>query len=211
VLSRYDADVHRFDGRGISVELPFFAPQVALVDPALAGGLIGLALRDDVDGIQIAELHGDDLAAATTHPLKARRLVRVPGDLLATDRAGRVYATLGHDVGIYERGAQVGVLRGAAQLALRPSPDGKHVAAFGRGRLVAFSSVGTQLWETAAWEASDVGWTPGGELFARFFGALAKIDLATGALRERQCGWVFMVASSAHDTAASAPSVCDAL
>jgi hypothetical protein len=46
-------------------------------------------------------------------------------------------------------------------------------------------------------------------LYARFPHALARIDVETGALAERQCGWAFGISATPRDGSSNAPSVCD--
>jgi hypothetical protein len=73
----------------------------------------------------------------------------------------------------------------------RPSPDGKLVAEVrSDGRMTLQNAAGEEQWMVFAAGATDVAWTKAGQLFA-FGSGIARLDLATGALRERQCGWQF--------------------
>ena len=70
------------------------------------------------------------------------------------------------------------------------SPDGKHAAEVRKARIRLFDAKGGTVWVVPAHAATNVVWTPSGRLVA--FGAgIAELDLATGALLERQCGWRF--------------------
>jgi len=73
----------------------------------------------------------------------------------------------------------------------RPSPDGKWVAEVGRdGRMTLRDAAGAEQWIVSAGGASDVVWNARGELVA-YGDGIARVDLATGAWLERQCGWWF--------------------
>jgi hypothetical protein len=66
---------------------------------------------------------------------------------------------------------------------------------------------GTERWTVPVPGVTDVVWTDAGELIAVGDG-LARIDLATGALAERQGGWVFGV--HGEPEAGGVGSICDA-
>lgn len=110
----------------------------------------------------------------------------------------------------YRHGIRVTTLPELAGAALRPNNDGTQLAAVGMGTVaLVATTTGRVLWQSAAWGATDVMWLPSGELAARFPGALAKLDLATGAVTDRQCGWAFGLSDTPFETSASAPIVCD--
>ena len=72
----------------------------------------------------------------------------------------------------------------------RPSPDGALIAELGHRRLTLRDRTGTVRWSVARPGAADVVWRSPAELVA-FGSGMATIDLATGALVDRQCGWAF--------------------
>lgn len=216
LLKRFAPTTHTL-GEETVLDLADAPQQIALLDPKLSGGMIALAIRAEASkGIVVYEFHAADMPRATEvegkRTIAPRTWYRVTGDLKAVDRAGRLYMhNLLHadGIGVYEHGLSKAVLVGAQAARLRASPDGTHVAAIDGGRLVLYTPAGKQLWETAAWGASDIDWTPTGVLFARFPSALARIEPATGRLVERQCGWAFGITTSQRDGSSAAPSVCD--
>lgn len=72
----------------------------------------------------------------------------------------------------------------------RFSPDRALVAEVRDHRLTLRDAAGAERWMVSAAGIDDVTWTARGELVA-FGSGIARVDLATGALRERQCGWRF--------------------
>lgn len=211
LLLRFDPVTHAF-GERIELGEKTLVKRLYLTDPALADGVIAIAVHDDDGGMIVDELHGGDIRGGRLSP---RASFRISGQLRAVDRRGQLYV---HglmdkdDVAVYRHGAMTGTLRGVAGSMLHPSPDGTQIAAFGASRIALLAvTAGTapRVWEAAAWGASDVEWTPGGELFARFPGALAKLDPRTGALAERQCGWAFGLSDTPFETSANTPIVCD--
>jgi hypothetical protein len=207
LLLRYDLATHAF-GERFEVDEPQPLRGIYLLDPALSGGLVALTVEDRDGAVMIGELHGDDLQGTT---IRARRSYPIPGQLRAVDRSGRVYAqgAAAADVVVYARGTQFARLAGIGGMTLRPSPDAMHVAAFRDGKVRLLAVDGQVLWDVALWGSADVDWTASGELIARYKAALARLDRATGALRERQCGWSFGIADTPFELGADLPSVCD--
>lgn len=223
LLVRLDAKKHAL-GDAITLAIPTVTKRVALTDPKLSGGLVALAIEDaGGGGLVVHELYASDLPprqeVEKQQVMKPRRSYRISGELRAVDRAGRIFV---HDVrdndnvGVYVGGERRAELAGAHAARLRPSPDGKHVAAVEDNRVTLFSIEpgnidGQRRWETVAWGSTDVDWTPRGILYARFPHALARIEVETGALVERQCGWGFGISTTSTQTTSNAPSVCDVL
>lgn len=215
-LARLDPVTHTL---GDEFELAIATPpkQIALLDPTLSAGVIALVIQDEgAAGLEISEFRAADVPPANEADAKraitAHATYRVTGELRAVDRAGRLYVrNLLHadGVAIYEHGKAGARLPGAHAAQLRASPDAKHVVAIEGSQLALYTTAGVKRWETAAWGSSDVAWTPSGTLFARFPHALARVDLETGQLVERQCGWGFGIATTQRDGGAAAPSVCD--
>lgn len=168
--------------------------------PVLVPGILG--------GLIVSELHVDDLHGSI---VRARRSYVVPGQLRTVDRSGRVYAqgAGATDVVVYVRGTQYARLSGLGGMSLRPSPDATELAAFRDGKIRLVTVDGRMLWEVAVWESADLDWTTSSELIVRFRAAVAKLDRATGALRERQCGWAFGRSDKPFDHGPDLPLVCD--
>jgi len=88
------------------------------------------------------------------------------------------------------------------------SPDGKRVAELADGR-IRLRERGKLRWTANAYGAAKLVWNARGELFALGAGT-ARIDTATGELRERQCGWRFGLYHERLTTQVNAPLICDA-
>ena len=205
LLLRFDPITHSFAERIELVSKPILK-HVYLLDPGLSDGLIAIGMHDDDVGFVIDEFHADDVRGGT---LAARASYRLRGKLDAVDRAGNVFVDA-EDRAVFRHGIRVTTLPELAGAALRPNNDGTQLAAVGMGTVaLVATTTGRVLWQSAAWGATDVMWLPSGELAARFPGALAKLDLATGAVTDRQCGWAFGLSDTPFETSASAPIVCD--
>jgi hypothetical protein len=70
------------------------------------------------------------------------------------------------------------------------SPDGALVAIAGGGRITLRDASGAERWTVAYPGVADVAWSGLGDLVA-FGSGMARVDVATGALLDRQCGWEF--------------------
>jgi hypothetical protein len=209
LLVRFDPATHAF-GPPIRIAHEITPSRVVVLDPGLAGGVTALQIHDTTDGLLVGELHEADLVPGTT--VKPRATYRVPGELRAVDRAGRVYAHGADDhddVVVYVHGDAQARLPGVAALTLRPSADGSQIAAFGTPRIVLLTGAGRIRWDAAQWNSVDIGWTAAGELLVQFPSAVARLDLETGALADRRCGWGFGLSDQMIEIGQSAPTICD--
>jgi hypothetical protein len=209
LLVQLDPATHMF-GKPIRLANAITPSKVVAIDPTLANGIAALQIHDTSDGLLVGELPIDDLKPGAT--VKPRTVYRVPGELRAVDRAGRLYthgADDHDDVVVYTHGTAGARLPGVAALTLRPNADGSRIAAFGTPRIVLLTSAGAIRWDAAQWNSVDVDWTLAGELLVQFPSAVAKLDLATGALADRQCGWGFGLSDQAIEIGRSGPTICD--
>ena len=69
---------------------------------------------------------------------------------------------------------------------------------------------GQVRWEAALWNSADIEWTPSDDLVVRYLSGLAKLDLATGSLAERRCGWSFGLSDLPVDVGRPIASICEA-
>ena len=213
LLLRYDPASHTF-GDPVQVGTAISPSKLALLDPRLTGGVVALEIDEVGDGLVVGELRDDELVPGTT--VQPRTTYRVPGELRAVDRAGHLYihrAADHDDVVIFARDLAVARLPDTAGMTLRPSPDGARIAAFAASdgpRLALLTSTGETRWRTTLWSSSTVEWTPAGELLVQFPSGVARIDLDTGALADRHCGWSFGLAEQAQPARDSGPSICEA-
>ena len=205
-LAKLDSAPGKF---GATTTVAFGAPvrEVALVDPDRAGGVVAIAVASVRGGIQLWRIRGDELVAGRS--VRANAPVELTGELEAIDRAGNVYLRETPDVVTIHASdrelARLGDLKG---WRLRPSPDGKRVAAFGRGRIVLREVTGTELWAIGASGVTDVQWANDGELVVTARG-LVRIDAADGELLAGQCGWRLAIRSATPTDFIAAPSICD--
>jgi len=232
VVLRYDPSSHRF-GPPIRLASALMTSRLELLDPALTGGVAVLEIDATSDGVLVGEIHTDDLVPGVL--VRPRATYRVAGELRAVDRAGRLYmrdgpdgrgtppagsapeggrgSIDGKDIVIYTRGQAgarlVGIAENSATI-VRPNADGSQIAVFLTPRLVLFAADGTQRWDAAHWSSADVTWSASGALLVAFRAAVATVDLSTGALRQRRCGWGFGLAERVPDAGSGAASICDA-
>jgi hypothetical protein len=106
----------------------------------------------------------------------------------------------------FDRG-EINVI-GMPAVVRRRSPDRTMVAELSRRRITLRDVGGGEWWSVAGNGVTSLSWTADGELVA-FSGGLAKLDLATGAMTERQCGWRFGIWDDAPGMGGAAP-ICDA-
>jgi hypothetical protein len=111
---------------------------------------------------------------------------------------------------VFARDLAVARLPQVAGMTLWPSPDGARIAAFDGPRLRLLTAAGETRWETTQWSSSSVEWTSAGELLVQFPSGVARIDLDTGALADRHCGWSFGLSDQVPSARDSGPSICEA-
>jgi hypothetical protein len=211
MLLRYDPVAHVF-GEPVRVGSAIPPSKLVVLDPRLSGGVVALDIADAPDGLLVGELSDGDLRPGTT--VQPRTTYRVPGELRAVDRAGHLYThrTVDHDdVVVYARDLAIARLPAVGGLGLKPSADGSRIAAFQSPRLVLLSGNGQLRWDSAQWSGSDVDWTASGDLVVQFPTGVARVDLETGELGDRRCGWGFGLSDHLPDVRHAGPSICDAL
>jgi hypothetical protein len=184
--------------------------KLVVLDPRLSGGVVALEIAETPDGLLVGELRDGDLRPDAT--VQPRTTYRVPGELRAVDRAGHLYThrPFDHDdVVVYARDLAIARLPGVGELALRPSVDGSRIAAFHSPRLVLLSGAGEILWDSAQWSGADVDWTASGDLVVQFPTGVARVDVETGEVVDRRCGWGFGLSDHRFDARHTGPSICD--
>jgi hypothetical protein len=185
------------------------AEVVFLTDPELAKGLVAIGGRSGGGRVTIEEFAADDLGS----DMKPRNSYEVFGDLLAVDRAGRVYVADGDTLQIYTGGEwhkanRVAKITGLGHVVVRPNSDATEMLVIGDNRLQMFDLAGTQRWIVAAPSAIDGMWIDG-EPYVRFSVGVSKIDAQTGTLLDRVCGWGFGLSPLPIQGRGESRSVCD--
>ena len=72
------------------------------------------------------------------------------------------------------------------------------------------TGAGQVRWDTAQWSGAELDWTSTGELVVQFPSGIARLDLETGQLAERHCGWSFGLSEQPFEAGHTGPSICDA-
>ncbi len=209
ILLPYDPATHTF-GAAIRIADGNLAGKLRALDPALAGGVAALKIDEAIGGVKVSEIMAADLVPGGS--VAPRRAYRVPGDLRAVDRAGRLYMREAEhgDVTVYTRGAAGAVLHGMAALNLKPNADGSLIAATDPPRVVLLAATGAVRWDVQHWNSAELDWLADGGLIAQFATGVATLDLATGSLTRRRCGWSFGLSEQPFDQAQGLASLCDA-
>ena len=180
------------------------ADRVFLVDPELAHGLVALVVHDH----RIYEVADEDLEGSR---IKARRNYSFKGGLVAVDRTGRLYTrangTASTDVVIKDGVTEVVLADSRGAMRVIPNADGSLVAVLGP-RLALYGGDGTLKWSIAAKDMTGVAWQ-GNSLIGVSQGVV-RIDVATGAFGDRQCGWRFGLFQKPPSTPGDHRLVCDA-
>lgn len=209
MLLRYDPATHLL-GEPVRVGSAISPGKLVVLDPHRSGGIVALEIAETPDGLLVGELTEADLRPGTT--VQPRTTYRVPGELRAVDRAGHLYThrPFDHDdVVVHARDLPIARLPAVGELTLRPSADGSRIAAFGSPRLMLLSGSGEVRWDTAQWSGADVDWTASGDLIVQFPTGVARVDLETGELADRRCGWGFGLSDHMLDVRHTGPSICD--
>jgi hypothetical protein len=206
-LIPYDPNTHRF---GDALPMAGISHQIYLTDPALADGVVAVSsqiLGGLASTVRITELKH------TRRGIEMTRSYVVSGDVVATDRAARVYVASGDKLHVYVAGnfdAPIGVATFdvAGTPLVAPNNDATRVLVISSSHIMLADVDGHVRW-TVPEQAVDVGWIAN-EPFAKFAAGLAKLDLRDGHLLERACGWQFGLHPSPTDSAGYTRSVCDA-
>lgn len=205
-LLRYDPMTHTF-GPPIDIDADGVIHRITLLDPTLANGLVALTLEERLSSVVFGEIDGRDLGGTS---IKTRRVYRVLGDLLAVDRAGRIYTLDTHGRVNVQRGEgprKELPITGATSIV--PDADGSRLVVETRGQLSLYRADGTHVWTVPSRGVRQVRWV-GNDLVGSFADSLAKYDLATGELAARQCGWDFGLHEVKVAVSPSLENVCDA-
>jgi hypothetical protein len=198
-FARFDAITKRF---AAPVTLPLAANirDIHLLDPKSAAGGIALV---ELGGGRLRTIFEDELTGAA-----AREIITLAGDLEEVDRAGHLYVR--HDdatVTIHRGATEVGRLTGLKNMKVRPAPDGKRVAIFGRGRILVSAVDGTPVWSIGFPGIKDLQWTDGA--LVALANGIAKLDPETGATVAARCGWKFGLRSAASFMDLAGSTICD--
>jgi hypothetical protein len=169
-------------------------PRVKLFDPARAGGtVLGIATNAPqvLDSIHVMLVNHVDPTRDPPLAIGRQRDLRVDDDFWDVN---------GDSLTLIDR-----VIVPTPRQA---SPDGSHTAELHDSRITLRDSSGTELWTVPSAGATGVAWMPDGSLVAHGAG-IARLDLATGTLVERQCGWRFGRWDS-HPEGFGATTLCEA-
>jgi len=208
----------QLDRETMKFEIWYVLSEVAdvyLVDPTRTGGVVAIAARTrdgttTVDEILLADLKvGATLAVHNTYSLR--------DTLCAVDADGRVYFCDGHGIGVYAHGKQI--MRIPNIESGYVAPNGDAIAVYTENQIALYDVDGTQRWAIAApvqvWRpttqasATGVFWR-GDQLVAVTEASAYTLDLATGAIDRRACGWSFGLSALPPGETSAGESICDA-
>jgi hypothetical protein len=151
-------------------------PRVKLLDPARASGNV-LAIATNapsvLDSVHVMLVKSVDPTRAAPVAIGRQRDLKVDDDFWETN---------GDSLSLVDR-----VLAPATR---RASPDGSRTAELRDERITLRDKAGAETWTVPSAGATDVIWMPDGSLVAHGAG-IARLDLASGAFVQRQCGWRF--------------------
>lgn len=203
-LYRYDPSLHTL-GTGTRVATDGIVHRLVLLDPALANGLAAMMVEVRATGVIIGELAARDLDNPKIAP---RRTYPVAGAFRAIDRAGRIYMATDRTLTIRSRGTSRELaIASARQVA--PDPTGARFVVVSGSEVSLYRADGTRVWTTTNPHFKSAMWV-GGELYAGTNGSLARLDVTSGAMAARQCGWLFGLHSPTAIKVGETANVCDA-
>jgi hypothetical protein len=152
------------------------SPRVKLFDPALAGGHV-LAIATNaphvLDSVHVMLVKSVDPTRDPPVAIGRQRDLGVDDDFWDVN---------GDSLTLVDR-----VL---ARTTRQASPDLTRTAELRDARITLRDTIGRELWTVPSAGATGLTWMPDGSLVAHGAG-IARLDLASGALAERQCGWRF--------------------
>jgi hypothetical protein len=206
-LIPYDPDTHRF---GDAIPMAGLSHRIFLTDPARADGVVAVSVQvlgGLASTVRITEFN------RTRRGVEVTRSYVVSGDIVATDRAARVYVASGDKLHVYIAGnldapISVSTFDVAGTPTVAPNDEATQVLVIGSSHVMLADVDGHVRWSVPQ-HAIDVGWIAN-EPFARFNSGLAKLDRRDGHLLERACGWQFGLHPSQTESTGYAQSVCDA-
>jgi hypothetical protein len=177
-ITRYNPKDHAID---VAANTPEYQ-ELALLDPRANGGRVALAytvLDSTVTVTEVKKLDPD-------------------GELVV--RLGKQLRKFPVPFRFWDSGGLISQIEPFARKRSHPSPDGALFADTGDGRVTLHDAAGKVRWTIPARGIVDVMWSGNAELVA-FGGGMARVDLATGALEDRHCGWGFGLYDTQIDTA----------
>src|SRR4029078_7870266 len=121
---------------------------------------------------------------------------------------GRVYVAVRGDVVVYEHGVMRGMLANVGDAPILPSPDGSHIAVRDQ-RVRMYGASYAVAWTIAAPLVTGLAWH-GERLVANAYTSAVELDVETGAIKQRACGWGFSLSALPHrDNREDHESMCD--
>jgi len=167
-LGHYNPRTHDIDN---TLDILGEPRSIVLLDPEMNNGNVARVLVPHEVSVTVTEVRKVDFAAGKLR--EGRSYERsMPDD------DGRFHGDVAMELGLAETPRH------------HTSPDGALVALVAKDRITLRDRDGVERWSTARAGVTDVAWSALGELIA-FGSGMARVDVGTGALLERQCGWDF--------------------
>jgi hypothetical protein len=192
------------------IQLARVDPKTGVIGPPIALAMAGRASQHQVHLLDPALNRRRNVAVVldidySSHVLTVSE-IRATGDGF---EIARDYDLDGTKPGLNEKVLRDYGLGPEGRPLWRISPDGKLAAKADGARIALRDRAGDVKWMVSAHGATDVAWRPNGELAVVGRG-MATIDLATGAFRDRQCGWDFGLWNEPSQDRDFGASMCDA-
>ena len=200
VSSERGAARYRLSG-GMSVQLRGISDlgsiqRVFLTDPALAGGVVAIAIAS---GPAAHAYTAPDEARGAA--LKLRSKTQLRGWIVQVDRAGRIYTSDGGAIAISRDGQPIGQIPIAAVRRIAVTEDATQLALLLGNEVVVHDPSGTERWRAPAQNALDLAWSSDGRLVVSTQAGVMAFDAATGSRVALACAWTFGL----HDLLLGAP------
>jgi hypothetical protein len=162
-------------GKPVTIPIdPTVSTQLVLLDPVRANGSLAAIVTAAATSATVKVI-------GALHPDRTHTSYEI-----VSDRSVELTARWWENVGDFTKLVD----RSLVPSTRIKSPDGKHAAEVMGARIRLTDDRGRTVWTAPAHAATSVVWTASGRLVA-FGTGMAEVDLMTGALLERQCGWRF--------------------
>jgi WD40 repeat protein len=202
-FAKFD-DVSKRFGDPVTLPVGSKIRDIFLLDPKTTNGAIALVVHGAAKGDLVTRpIFEAELTGAPAH-----ESIALPGQLEDVDRAGHTYVrTDAKTIAIFDGTTELGKLVDLDKMKVRPAPDGKRVAIFGRGRVILTKLDGSEIWSIGFPAIKDLQWTDN-DLVALANG-IAKLDPATGQTVAARCGWKFGLRTQASFMDLAGSTICD--
>jgi hypothetical protein len=177
-----------------------------LTDPALAGGVVAIAI---VGGTTVHAYTAPDESSGAALELQSKTQVR--GGIFQVDRAGRIYTSESSALVISRDGKPISQIPIASVRRVAVTEDATQIALIQGNEVIVYDPTGTERWRVPAPNAIDLAWSSAGRLVVSTNAGLMAFDAATGIRTALACAWTFGLHDLLHGAPRfTMPSACAA-